>query len=62
MSGIADAQLFVWVMLGATAVRYGVQLVLGMIIALRARPEDLPKIVRGLALWFHRDRKRGPAA
>ncbi|MBA9002198.1 hypothetical protein [Thermomonospora cellulosilytica] len=57
MSSIADAQLIAWVMLGSATVRYGVQLVLGVIVALRSRPEDLPKIVQGFALWFRRGRK-----
>jgi hypothetical protein len=34
-----------------------VMLVLGMIIVIRARPEDLPEIVKGLAMWFRRNRK-----
>lgn len=34
-----------------------VMLVLGMIIVIRARKEDLPEVVHGLAEWFRRSRK-----
>lgn len=34
-----------------------VMLVLGMIIVIRARKEDLPEVVYGLAEWFRRSRK-----
>ena len=34
-----------------------VMLVLGMIVIIRARKEDLPEVVHGLAEWFRRSRK-----
>lgn len=34
-----------------------VKLILGFIIVIRAREQDLPKIVRGLARWFYRQRR-----
>ena len=33
------------------------KLALGMIVIIRARKQDLPEIVRGLAGWFYRQRR-----
>lgn len=34
-----------------------VKLILGLIVVIRARRQDLPKIVRGIAGWFYRPRR-----
>jgi hypothetical protein len=34
-----------------------VKLILGLVIVIRAREQDLPKIVRGMAGWFFRQRR-----